>query len=412
MIKTDKKTHTLQYQDKKTKPIKKINKLFSKYTDFNEISLGRTYKYNLEKSYIKIYYKDERMILQTPMLYIPYKPRVNKFKSSLNNDEQYICDIDFFNKENDEEIEQFQKWIHNLEDVIYKLLKKRQYLKIKKKGHHTIIKYDDYRDCSKITLKLHSQKSKLFRLGGIGKIEDIVKIKDLEGQCYGLFILEIQSIWIKKPIEGIDEDDTVQWGIYFTVHGGQILPNPSLLQPLGNLANEFITNHKMVDKLKELNNISLPHPHLPGIILSNGVLEQKKKIINKYLKMKSMGIPLPAIYQKMVMDGLQKEWLSKPELIPMDIINSEEEICNNIIINNGDVQRVTTDMLSNILLKKRTPEEIEQCRIIKEIKRKEMLKKKALGGWVPKGFTVELDDILNIKSRLKSINKNKKNKNL
>jgi len=403
-------------QNKKetVKPIKKINKLFSKYDDFSKISLGRTYKYNLEKSYIKIYYQDERMICQTPMLYIPYKPRVNKFKSSLNSDEQYICDIDFFNEENDKEIGEFRSWIQNLEEAIYKLLKKRQYLKIKKTGHHNIIKYDDYRDCSKITLKLHLQKSKLFRLGGIGKIEDNVKIKEVEGQCYGLFILEFQSIWIKKPIEGIDEDDTVQWGIYFTVHGGQLLPNPSRLQPLSNLENEFISNPKMINKLKDLNNIPLPPPPPPlpssALILSNGILEQKKKVINKYLKMKSMGVPLPAIYQKMAMDGLQKDWLLKPDLIPMDFINSREEEINigSVIDNIENTLRITTDMLSSVSLRKRTHEEIERDRIAKEKKRKEMLKKKALGGMAPKGFAVELDDILNMKSRLKSIDKNKK----
>lgn len=400
-------------KNKKEKPIKKLNKLFSKYNDFTNISLGRTYKYNLEKSYIKIYYQDERMICQTPMLYIPYKPRANKFKSNLTSDEQYICDIDFFNEENDDDIREFRNWIQNLEDVIYNLLKKRQYLKIKKKGHHTIIKYDDYRDCSKITLKLNSQKTKLFRLGGIGKIEDNIKIKDLEGQCYGLFILEIQSIWIKKPIEGIDEDDTVQWGIYFTVHGGQLLPNPSRLQPINNLKNEFISNPKIINKLKEFSNIPLPPPPPPlpncELISLNGNLEKKKKIISKYLKMKSMGVPLPAIYQKMSMDGLQKEWLLNPNLIPMDFINSgEEELGNSSIINNDDIPKITTDMLTSISLKKRTPEEIERDIVDKAKKRKEILKKKALGGMAPKGFAVELDDILNMKSRLKSTYKNKK----
>lgn len=410
MPKTNGKEINAGIKKGKNKSIKQLNKLFSKYNDFNKISLGRTYKYNLEKSYVKIYYQDERMICQTPMLYIPYKPRVNKFKSNINSDDKYICDIDFFNEENDEEIAEFRTWIQNLEEAIYKLLKKRPYLKIKKKGHHTIIKYDDYRDCSKITLKLNSQKSKVFRLGGIGKIEDNIKIKDMEGQCYGLFILEIQSIWIKKPIEGIDEDDTVQWGIYFTVHGGQLLPNPSKLLPIDNLESEFIDNHKMKCKLVELNNIPIPPPPPPPLTgLLNGILDQKKKVINKYLKMKNMGIPLPAIYQKMTMDGLEKEWLLNPELIPMDIVNTEEEINTNIT--NVNVPKITNDMLSSISLKKRTSEEIEKDRISKEKKRKEMLKKKALGGMAPKGFAVELDDILNIKSRLKSINKNNKNIN-
>ena len=60
-------------------------------------------------------------------------------------------------------------------------------------------------------------------------------------------------------------------------------------------------------------------------------------------------------------------------------------------------------MLSSVSLRKRTPEEIERDRIAKEKRRKELLKKKALGGLAPKGFAVDLDDILKIKSRLKSI---------
>lgn len=399
------------------KSIRQINRIFSDYNDLeNKISLGRTYKYNLEKSFIKIYYNDERLICQTPMLFIPYKPRNNKFKSGVNGGEQYICDVDFYNQENDKEIEEFNLWIQKLETTIYKLLRKRTYLKIKKKGVNTIIKYDEYRDCNKLILKMNSQKSKLFELGGKGKIEKHIKIKDFEGQCYGLFILEIQSIWIKKPIEGIDEDETVQWGIYFTVHGGQTLPNLQKLHSIPNMEEQFIQNPKMLKKLAGLNNIPLPPPPPPdllGMMQSNGILAKKKQIISKYLKMKSMGVPLLAIYQKMEMDGLQKEWLLKPDLIPMEIVNSKNSNINNTNNTNTNINnelpKITTDMLSSVSLKKRTPEEIERDRLIRVHKRKEILKKKALGGAMPKGFVVELDDILNMKSRLKSIIKKNDN---
>jgi len=123
-------------------PIQNINKIFSKYNDFdNKLSLGRTYKYNLEKSYIKIYYDNDRLICQTPMLYVPYKPRINKFKINTNdNDNYYICDVDFFNEEYDEEVNLFQKWLLKLEHKIYQLLKKRHYLKIKKKDNIPLLK--------------------------------------------------------------------------------------------------------------------------------------------------------------------------------------------------------------------------------------------------------------------------------
>ena len=405
--------------NKDRKPIKKINKLFSNYNDLqSNISLGRTYKYNLEKSFIKIYYLDERLICQTPMLFIPYKPRNNKFKSGLNGGEQYICDVDFYNQENDNEIEEFKIWLLNLENTIYKLLRKRTYLKIKKKGQNSIIKYDEYRDCDKIILKMNSQKSKLFELGGKGKIEKHIKIKDFEGKCYGLFILEIQSVWIKKPIEGIDEDDTIQWGIYFTVHGGQTLPNPQKLHNIPNIEEQFIQNSKMMKKLEGLNNIPLapppppPNPHLLGIVKSNGILDKKKKIISKYVKMKGMGVPLLAIYQKMEMDGLQKEWLLKPDLIPIENINDNDNsflINNSMLETSNELPKITSDMLSSVSLKRRTPEEIEKDRIAKEKRRKELLKKKALAGHAPKGFAVDLEDILKMRSRLKSIVKNNKN---
>ena len=68
--------------------------------------------------------------------------------------------------------------------------------------------------------------------------------------------------------------------------------------------------------------------------------------------MKGLGVPLLAIYQKMEMDGLQKEWLLKPELIPMENINDND---NSFLINNSmaetsdEIPKITSDMLSMYL---------------------------------------------------------------
>ena len=92
----------------------------------------------------------------------------------------------------------------------------------------------------------------------------------------------------------------------------------------------------------------------------------------------------------------------------MENINKSTTCIDNTInTTNTDISnylpKITIDIISGVSLKKRTPEEIVKDRSAKGKRKKELLKKKALGGLVPKGFAVELDDILHIKSRLKSI---------
>ena len=54
-------------------PIKTINKYFKDHVNISEsISLGKTYKYSIDKSFIKPYLNGDRFIFQTPMLYMPY----------------------------------------------------------------------------------------------------------------------------------------------------------------------------------------------------------------------------------------------------------------------------------------------------------------------------------------------------
>lgn len=135
-----------------------------------------------------------------------------------------------------------------------------------------------------------------------------------------------------------------------------------------------------------------PPPPLPGLFTMNNTHQQSKPEIpaylDKFFKMLKMGIPRDAVKHKMKMAGLSGDLLDNPHSNSSSITN----LSSTVTSIDGPV-KITADMLGSVSLKKTVQEDPEE-------RKKRLAKEKAknAGG---QGFEVNLDEILNIRGRLK-----------
>ena len=153
--------------------------------DNKNIKLGKTFKYSLgsDSNYhlTNIYYINPnntvslpketdskkqdalddktKLIIQTPLRYIP--------KSMIYFNEKPFLELSFNNEDNDKDVSEFKKWIINLEDYVYKLIKKRTTLGIEKSNMCSILKVNNnFGGCTnKLIVPINTNISKSFVLG-------------------------------------------------------------------------------------------------------------------------------------------------------------------------------------------------------------------------------------------------------
>lgn len=381
------------------KPIKTINKYFKEHVNISEmLSLGKTYKYSIDKSFIKPYINGDRFIFQTPMLYVPYAPKhIDSYNTGGIGFDNWHIDASLYNSENDPDVLEFETWIRGLEYDIYKCLRKRSNLGITIGGKLSNLKNDDYRDCSKLSLKLDKQTN-FYILDAQGKIGSRIDYKtELKPPCYAIFIIEIASLWIRKnnthldTIEpGINQKSTVTWGINFIVHAAQCLPCHASITPIPELS--FLPNNqiKVMATSKQIQGgcVTIQPPPPPPMPMHLKNIPALPSFMDTYLKMVKMGIPKDAVKQKMVMAGHNPELLDNPNPTIIDI-SVTDITANNIL---PGPPKITNDMLTGVKLKKsntNTPNTNDKQVNGKHIKQQ------------MQGFAVNLDELLDIKSRLK-----------
>ena len=73
-----------------------------------------------------------KLIIQTPLMYLP--------NSIIYFNDKPFLELSFNNEDNDKDVSYFKQWIIDLENYIYKLIKKRTSLNIKKENMISIIK--------------------------------------------------------------------------------------------------------------------------------------------------------------------------------------------------------------------------------------------------------------------------------
>jgi hypothetical protein len=386
-------------QIKTPAPIKSVNKYFKEHTQSSiaeSLSLGKTYKYSIDKSFIKPYINGDRFIFQTPMLYMPYAAKhVDSYNSGGIGFDNWHIDASFYNTEHDPDVAEFEAWLKALEYDIYKVLRKRSNLGITLGGKLSNIKNDEYRDCSKLVLKLDKQTN-FFLLDAQGKIGGRIDYKtELKPPCYAVFIIEVASLWIRKNTTHLDTVDihqqaktsTVTWGINFIVHAAQCLPSHLSIAPIPDL--KFLPvklpQQPTHNTQSNINSFGIPPP--PPPMPSQLLTITAPSFMDTYTRMLKMGIPRDAVKHKMIMAGLDPQLLDNP--FPQ--LSHQQTVKVPLFANAELPPKITSDMLTSVKLKK-AAQDIDSTK--QNVKNKKT--EKPVGG-----FEVNLDELLNIKSRLK-----------
>ena len=354
-----------------TAPLKKttkdLNKYFKDHVDIeNVITYGKTYKYSMDKMFIKPYLNGDRFVFQSPMLYIPYAPRnVDSYYSGGIGTDQWQLDASMYNHEHDADVGDFRKWIKDLEYIVYKTLRKRTNLGIRLSANNSVLKKDEYRSCSKLVLKLDNNVTNFYMIESQGVVGQRIDYKkDLRIPCYAMFIIEFANIWIRKSNIDLDRVQETTWGISFIIHASQCLPSHLYISPVPDI--KFISRIPMP-----------PPPPTPQALTLSA--EPASSIPEMYSKMLKMGIPRDAVKHKMIMAGLD------PGLLDGGVRSGGGNTDSNPV-------KITSLMLAGVKLKSATDTPLPA-------KAKPISKP-------PMGFAVKLDDILNVKARLKKPNDN------
>ncbi len=377
--------------------IRELNRQFSQYgvvtkDDTAKFAIGKTHKYSIDRTYINLYHNNDRIIFQTPLLFVPYGPRVVDSGASFT--ETYQLDASFFNNQYDPSITEFESWVTGLETTVLRLLKKRSYLGLDRTGLVSLLKRDEYRHCNKLSLKIDNKLSSFYMLESRNRLGDRINFKDLRVPCYAVFIAEISTIWIKRTITELDTvtvaTDTPDnvWGLSLTVHAAQCVYSHLHARPVAAGGLQFAPNPGLDMALAEQPTCG------PMTIIE----QEPPEHLAKYFKMLKMGIPKDAVKHKMVLDGLEASLLdsrpSAPPPPPMPIVFG-----NGIIppppppppsMGTGPV-KITADMLNSVKLKAGGQRELAKPPSSQQQPQR-------------MGFKVDLNDILNMKSKLKKRN--------
>jgi len=372
-------------------------------TTANQLSLGKTYKYNLNMSFIKLYYNNERAIFQTPMLFVPYSPRKGEFGSGVPGNEtagtsgsgfkeSYYLTASLFNDEYDSDVGEFEKWINDLEVQTLKLIRKRPYLNAAATGKTPLLKFDDYRGCQKLNLKFERGNAKFYIIEGKSRLSKSVPFNEIATPCYAVFIIELGGIWIRKHAVS-DGDTETEWGINLILHGAQCTPSHTEPSPLGIQPSDFIYNQGMANVSARMSVPPPPPPPPP----SGFMLAPPNPVLAPYLKMLKLGIPRDAVRQKMMLAGDDPSLLDNPPPPPppppFSAGGGIPPPPPPPFLAGGGLStgppKITSDMLATVRLKKAETESQQQQAPKKQNTQQQ-------------GFKVDLSDILAMKSRLKS----------
>ena len=276
--------------------------------DNKNIKIGKTFKYGDNYHLTNIYYIDSnnnilhinekeakrqdavdektKLIIQTPLMYIP--------NSMVYFNEKPFLELSFNNEENDSDVSDFRKWILALEEVICKLIKKRTSLGCTRENINSVLKPGNGRVSTKLLVPVSLNISRCI-LNDDNKRNKILFNWDIPVPTYGISIIWIKNIWVKKG----------RWGLNLFTYATRVM-NSHILDPV-----DFLGADNDTKSIKTNDIINKFHKDEKMSILVGQVPEY-----TMYFKMLRLGIPKDAVKQKMILVGADSRVLDYPESAP------------------------------------------------------------------------------------------------
>ena len=276
--------------------------------DNKNIRLGKTFKYGGDYHLTNLYYLAEdntlgigekqsarqdavdektKLIIQTPLMFIP--------NSMIYFNEKPFLELSFNNEDNDKDVLAFKEWFQQLEDYIFRLIKRRTSLGITKEGMVSSIKTGNGRGVStKLLVPINVNVSKCV-LNDDGKRNKILFNWEIPVPTYGISIIWIKNIWVKRG----------KWGVNLFMYATRVM-NSHVLDPVDFIGVD--TDNKSIRTVDVINKF---HKDEKMSILVGQVPEY-----TMYFKMLKLGIPRDAVKQKMTLLGIDARVTDYPETAP------------------------------------------------------------------------------------------------
>lgn len=309
--------------------VRQISKINNK-----NIKLGKTFKYGDNYHLTNIYYlptpetiipketdsksqntvdEKTKLIIQTPLMYIP--------NSMVYFNEKPFLELSFNNEENDKDVLEFKNWILELEEYIYKLIKKRTTLKIEKQNINSILKngYGKSSSVSRLIVPINMNISKCI-LNVDNKKTKFLFNWEISVPTYAISIVWIKNIWVKNG----------KWGINLFMYASRVM-NSHILDPIDFMGmdgdNKSIKIADVNKKFKDDEKMSIQVGQIPEYAM--------------FFKMLKMGVGINAVKQKMSLLSLDIRYIDYPATTPyltvLHYINNPQ-LGTYIKPKNGDVE--------------------------------------------------------------------------
>jgi hypothetical protein len=281
--------------------------------DTKNIKLGKTFKYGDNYHLTNIYYlptidasipketdsrsqntvdEKTKLIIQTPLMYIP--------NSMVYFNEKPFLELSFNNEENDKDVLVFKKWILDLEEYIYKLIKKRTTLKIEKQNINSILKngYGKSSSVSRLIVPINMNVSKCI-LNVDNKKTKFLFNWEISVPTYAISIVWVKNIWIKNG----------KWGVNLFMYASRVM-NSHILDPIDFMGmdgdNKSIKISDVNKKFKDDEKMSIQVGQIPEYTM--------------FFKMLKMGIPKEAVKQKMSLLSLDTRYIDYPSETSFSVV--------------------------------------------------------------------------------------------
>jgi len=258
-----------------------------------------------------------KLIIQTPLMYIP--------NSMIYFNDKPFLELSFNNEDNDKDVSDFKKWIVNLEEYIFKLIKKRTTLGIEKANMCSILKsaYNGNANtntntntnrASRILVPINTNISKCI-LTDDKKKHKFLFNWEIPVPTYAISIIWIKNIWVKKG----------KWGLNLFMYASRVM-NSHILDPIdfmgiddNNGISKTNKSIRTIDVLKQFKHDNVNEGN--GGNDCNGGDKTSIQIgqmqeYTMFFKMLKLGIPKDAVKQKMSILSLDTRFIDYPDTTP------------------------------------------------------------------------------------------------